>query len=154
MFLDYLKRQLAALTRADESAASPRGFTRRADKPGRRMEYRDCPNGGKGGVSAHSFFGEDVENSVFAARFQRAIDNNNSDEFDALCILAGGKPGIVTDVSASSFCEVDGGCLVSAIDEYTDLARGTDGDALHINMFTARNGMPLAEPLRVLYGLI
>ncbi|KAK3238266.1 hypothetical protein CYMTET_51710 [Cymbomonas tetramitiformis] len=72
MVLD-LKREWAAFnTDSDESSASPRGFTRRAEKSDRRMKQRDCPNGGKGGVSAQSFSSEDIENSVFAARFQRA----------------------------------------------------------------------------------
>ncbi|KAK3287681.1 hypothetical protein CYMTET_4817 [Cymbomonas tetramitiformis] len=196
MVLD-LKRQLAAFAASDESAASPRGFTRRAEKPDRAMKYRfaaeplpkggnwplqgisrkvafhrgtgvtipycqnatcakerarhwhrDCPNVGKGGVSAHSFSGEDIENSVFAARFQRAIDNDNSEEFDALCIQAGGKLGIVANLSACSFCEDDGECLVSAIDKYTDIAKSADTDALHVNTFTARNNdTPLPVPV-------
>ncbi|KAK3273055.1 hypothetical protein CYMTET_18687 [Cymbomonas tetramitiformis] len=43
-----------------------------------------------------------------AARFQHAIDHDDVEEFDALCVLAGGKPDIVADVSACSFCEEDG----------------------------------------------
>ncbi|KAK3280841.1 hypothetical protein CYMTET_11344 [Cymbomonas tetramitiformis] len=63
---------------------------RRAKKERARHWHRDCPNGGKERLSAYSFSSEDVENSVLAARFQGAIDNDNSEEFDALRILAGG----------------------------------------------------------------
>ncbi|KAK3272827.1 hypothetical protein CYMTET_18894 [Cymbomonas tetramitiformis] len=79
-----------------------------------------------------------------AAHFQRVIDKDNSEEFNALCILASGRPDIVADLSAAcSVCEDDGECLVSAIDEYTDIVRSADTDALHINIFNARNDMPL-----------
>ncbi|KAK3258191.1 hypothetical protein CYMTET_32752 [Cymbomonas tetramitiformis] len=93
------------------------------------------------------FSGKGVENSVFAARFQRAIDDDNSEEFDALFILAGGKPDIVADLSACSLCEDDGERLVSAIDRrvhrHCEECRQRVKDALHINTFTARNDMSL-----------
>ncbi|KAK3263397.1 hypothetical protein CYMTET_27794 [Cymbomonas tetramitiformis] len=114
MVLD-LKRQLAAFTASDGSTPSPRGYTTpRVDKPDRRMKTRN-------GISAYSFT-EEAENSVLAARFQHAIDHDSAQEFDALCVLAGGTPDIVADISACSFCEEDGEALVSAIDEYTDMS--------------------------------
>ncbi|KAK3280769.1 hypothetical protein CYMTET_11412 [Cymbomonas tetramitiformis] len=129
MVLDLIKRQLAAFTASDGPATSPRGYTPRADKPDRRMKTRN-------GLSAYSFTNEEAENSVLAARFQHAIDHDNAEEFDALCVLTGGNPDIIADISACSFCEDDGECLVSAIDEYTDIARHAGTDALNINTFT------------------
>ncbi|KAK3269757.1 hypothetical protein CYMTET_21814 [Cymbomonas tetramitiformis] len=104
-----------------------------------RHWHRDCcPNGGKGGVPAHSFSNEGIENSVFTARFQRAIDNHDAEEFDALCVLAGGKPDIVSYISACSFCEGEGECLVTAaVDEFTVMAQEATEDRIHINIFTA-----------------
>ncbi|KAK3273926.1 hypothetical protein CYMTET_17861 [Cymbomonas tetramitiformis] len=129
MVLD-LKRQLAALTNSNDSPPAINcGFTPRAGKASRQMKNRD-------GLSAYSF-NEEAENSVLAARFQHAIDNDNAEEFEALCVLAGGKPDIVADISACSFCEEDGEALISAIDEYTDMARRVDTGMLNVNTFTA-----------------
>ncbi|KAK3232758.1 hypothetical protein CYMTET_56909 [Cymbomonas tetramitiformis] len=83
----------------------------------------------------YSFSSEDAENSVLAARFQQAIDEGNAEEFDALCVIAGGKPDIIADISACSFCEDDGDFLVSAVTEYTDIARHADTAALGVNTF-------------------
>ncbi|KAK3268649.1 hypothetical protein CYMTET_22857 [Cymbomonas tetramitiformis] len=76
-----------------------------------RHWHRDCPNGGRTGLSAYAF-AEEAENSVLAAKFQHAIDHDDAEEFDALCMLAGGKPDIFADLSACSFCEEDGEALV------------------------------------------
>ncbi|KAK3236578.1 hypothetical protein CYMTET_53292 [Cymbomonas tetramitiformis] len=119
-----------------------------------RHWHRDCPNGGRQGTrqdSLHYFSSDDMENDVYAMTFQAAIDNNNSDKFDALCVLAGGKPDIVTDISACSFCEAESECLVSAVDEYIDMAQQSDGVVMNINTFTARVGEPqpvVASPQR------
>ncbi|KAK3265147.1 hypothetical protein CYMTET_26152 [Cymbomonas tetramitiformis] len=51
--------------------------------------------------------------------------------------MAGGTPDIVADISACSLCEDNGACLVSAVDEYTEMAQHDDDAALHINTFTA-----------------
>ncbi|KAK3281606.1 hypothetical protein CYMTET_10601 [Cymbomonas tetramitiformis] len=128
MVLD-LKRQLAALADYDGSPPADRGYTPRAAKAGRQMKFRN-------GISAYAF-AEEAESSVLAARIQQAIDHVDAEEFDALYVLAGGKPDIVADISACSFCEEDGEALVYAIDEYTDLARHVDTGALNINTFTA-----------------
>ncbi|KAK3263814.1 hypothetical protein CYMTET_27402 [Cymbomonas tetramitiformis] len=48
-----------------------------------RHWYRDCPHGGRSGISAYSFTSEEAENSVLAARFQYVIDHDNAEEFDA-----------------------------------------------------------------------
>ncbi|KAK3264559.1 hypothetical protein CYMTET_26711 [Cymbomonas tetramitiformis] len=183
MVLD-LKRQLAAFLDTAESGPAPRGFTPRADKPGRRMMtrfaasplpkggnwsqsiskkvafhrdtgatvpycqnqvcakgkarhwHRDCPNGGRTGLSAYAF-AEEAENSVLAAKFQHAIDHDDAEEFDALCMLAGGKPDIFADLSACSFCEEDGEALVSAVTEFSELARTAGDSTFNINTFTA-----------------
>ncbi|KAK3249409.1 hypothetical protein CYMTET_41161 [Cymbomonas tetramitiformis] len=57
----------------------------------RHWHRRDCPNGGKSATDDH--FGN----------FQVAVEENNDGRFDALCMLAGGKPEMVDDVSAFSF---------------------------------------------------
>ncbi|KAK3261189.1 hypothetical protein CYMTET_29890 [Cymbomonas tetramitiformis] len=111
-----------------------------------RHWHCDCPNGGRNGISAYAF-AEEAETSVLAARFQHAIGHDDAEEFDALCVLAGGKPDIVADISACSFCEEDGEALVYAIDECTDLARHVDTGALNSNTFTA-NVPVVSEPAK------
>ncbi|KAK3250441.1 hypothetical protein CYMTET_40171 [Cymbomonas tetramitiformis] len=101
-----------------------------------RHWHRDCPNGGRTGLSAYAF-AEEAENSVLAAKFQHAIDHGDPVEFDALCMLAGGKPEVFTDLSACSFCEEDGEVLVSAVTEFSEMARTTGASTFNINTFTA-----------------
>ncbi|KAK3287769.1 hypothetical protein CYMTET_4723 [Cymbomonas tetramitiformis] len=101
-----------------------------------RHWHRDCPNGGRTGLSAYAF-AEEAENSVLAAKFQHAIDHGDPVEFDALCMLAGGKPEVFTDVSACSFCEEDGEVLVSAVTEFSEMARTAGASTFNINTFTA-----------------
>ncbi|KAK3235992.1 hypothetical protein CYMTET_53841 [Cymbomonas tetramitiformis] len=60
--------------------------------------------------------------SRYATAFQHAIDTNDSDRFDALCFLAGGKPEIIEDFSAASFCVGDT-VEEAAIDDGTASAR-------------------------------
>ncbi|KAK3251793.1 hypothetical protein CYMTET_38882 [Cymbomonas tetramitiformis] len=140
MVLD-LKRQLAALVASERSEPSPRGFTPRADKQDRRMKTRS-------GVSAYAF-AEEAENSVLAAKFQHAttatycIDHDDAMEFDALCMLAGGKPDIFADLSACSFCEESGEALVSAVTEFSELARTAGASTFNVNTFTA--SMPVVS---------
>ncbi|KAK3287946.1 hypothetical protein CYMTET_4554 [Cymbomonas tetramitiformis] len=171
-----LKRQLAAFAASNRSDPSPRGHAPRADKPDRRMKHRfatePLAKGGNwsqsiskkvafhrdigatipycqnavNGVSAYAF-AEETENSVLAAKFQHAIDHDDAEEFDALCMLAGGKPDIFADISACSFCEEDGEAMVYAITEYTDLARNVGASALNINTFTA-NVPVMSEPAK------
>ncbi|KAK3271095.1 hypothetical protein CYMTET_20535 [Cymbomonas tetramitiformis] len=86
----------------------------------------------------------EAENSVLAARFQQAINESNAEEFGALCVIAGGKPDIIADISACSFCEDDGECLVSAVDEYADIARHAD-TAVHLNINTFTADMPVVS---------
>ncbi|KAK3263736.1 hypothetical protein CYMTET_27469 [Cymbomonas tetramitiformis] len=101
-----------------------------------RHWHRDCPNGGRTGLSAYAF-AEEAENSVLAAKFQHAIDRDDAEEFDALCMLAGGKPDIFADLSACSFCEEDGEALVSAVTEFSELARTAGASTFSVNTFTA-----------------
>ncbi|KAK3264501.1 hypothetical protein CYMTET_26764 [Cymbomonas tetramitiformis] len=121
----------------DSGATIPYCQNQVCAKKGRaRHWHRDCPNGGRTGLSAYAF-AEEAENSVLAARFQHAIDNGDPVEFDALCMLAGGKPEIFTDLSACSFCEEDGEALVSAVTEFSEMARTAGASAFNINTFTA-----------------
>ncbi|KAK3241854.1 hypothetical protein CYMTET_48419 [Cymbomonas tetramitiformis] len=101
-----------------------------------RHWHRDCPNGGRTGLSAYAF-AEEAENSVLAARFQHAIGHDDAVEFDALCMLAGGKPDIFADISACSFCEEGGEALVSAVAEFSELARTATASTFNVNTFTA-----------------
>ncbi|KAK3246403.1 hypothetical protein CYMTET_44059 [Cymbomonas tetramitiformis] len=110
-----------------------------------RHWHRDCPNGGKNGISAYAF-AEEAENSVLAAKFKHAIEHDDAEEFDALCMLAGGKPDIFDDISTCSFCEEDGEAMVYAVTEYSsDLARKVGAGTLNINTFTA-NEPVVSEP--------
>ncbi|KAK3270506.1 hypothetical protein CYMTET_21099 [Cymbomonas tetramitiformis] len=63
-----------------------------------RHWHRNCPNGGMNGISAYAFAEEAESYTVLAARFQHTIDHDDTEEFDALCVLAGGKPDIVADM--------------------------------------------------------
>ncbi|KAK3239539.1 hypothetical protein CYMTET_50543 [Cymbomonas tetramitiformis] len=110
-----------------------------------RHWHRDCPNGGRTGLSSAYAFAEEAENSVLAAKFQHAIDHDNAEEFDALCMLAGGKPDIFADLSACSFCEEDGEALVSAVTEFSELARTAGASTFSVNTFTADTPV-LSEP--------
>ncbi|KAK3286878.1 hypothetical protein CYMTET_5594 [Cymbomonas tetramitiformis] len=109
-----------------------------------RHWHRDCPNGGRAGLSAYAF-AEEAENSVLAAKFQHAIDRDDSVQFDALCMLAGGKPEVFTDLSACSFCEEDGEALVSAVTEFSEMARAAGTSTFNANTFTA-NLPVVSEP--------
>ncbi|KAK3268375.1 hypothetical protein CYMTET_23114 [Cymbomonas tetramitiformis] len=85
---------------------------------------------------------EDVEGDFYATAFQYATDNNDIERFDALCYLAGGKPEMLEDVSAASFCICDA-VDEHAINEYVQCCQpaaarfGVCGviGALHINTF-------------------
>ncbi|KAK3264696.1 hypothetical protein CYMTET_26577 [Cymbomonas tetramitiformis] len=100
------------------------------------LDCLDCPNGGRTGLSAYAF-AEEAENSVLAAKFRHAINHDDAEEFDALCMLAGGKPDIFADLSACSFCEEDGEALVSAVTELSELARTAGASTFSVNTFTA-----------------
>ncbi|KAK3241853.1 hypothetical protein CYMTET_48418 [Cymbomonas tetramitiformis] len=52
-------------------------------------------------------------------------------------MLAGGKPDIFADLSACSFCEEDGEALVSAVTEFSELARTAGASTFNVNTFTA-----------------
>ncbi|KAK3280239.1 hypothetical protein CYMTET_11910 [Cymbomonas tetramitiformis] len=119
MVLD-LKGQLTALTASDGSTPSPRGYTPRADKPDRRMK---------------------TSKPLTTATPKSSMRS--------VLLRAGGKPDIIADSSACSLCEDDGECLVSAVAEYTDIARNAETAAFSVDTFTA--DMPVvpaaAKPL-------
>ncbi|KAK3274999.1 hypothetical protein CYMTET_16850 [Cymbomonas tetramitiformis] len=62
-------------------------------------------------------------------------------------MLAGGKPDIFADLSACFFCEEDGGAMVYAITEFTELARDVDASTFNVNTFTA-NVPVVSEPAK------
>ncbi|KAK3268368.1 hypothetical protein CYMTET_23124 [Cymbomonas tetramitiformis] len=111
-----------------------------------RHWHRDCPRGGpraeKTAARAHSFAIQDVEGDFYAAAFQHAIDSNDTERFDALCYLAGGKPVMLEDLSAASFCVGDA-VEEHAIGEYLQCCQPTDtrfgvcgvGGTVNINTF-------------------
>ncbi|KAK3281761.1 hypothetical protein CYMTET_10471 [Cymbomonas tetramitiformis] len=70
-----------------------------------RHWHRDCPNGGKHGAggSSHSFSLGDIENELLAEQFQAAMDEHGGERFEALCLLARGKPEMLDGVSACAF---------------------------------------------------
>ncbi|KAK3242292.1 hypothetical protein CYMTET_48012 [Cymbomonas tetramitiformis] len=60
-------------------------------------------------------------------------------------MLAGGRPDIFADLSACSFCEEEGEALVSAVTEFSELARTAGASTFNVNTFTAN--MPVvSEP--------
>ncbi|KAK3266700.1 hypothetical protein CYMTET_24698 [Cymbomonas tetramitiformis] len=75
-----------------------------------RHWYRDCPRGGKRANGAHAFVTEDVDHDfVFAVYFQTAaIDTGDNDNFQAACLLAGGKPEIIEDISTNQVLPTGG----------------------------------------------
>ncbi|KAK3242711.1 hypothetical protein CYMTET_47615 [Cymbomonas tetramitiformis] len=118
-----------------------------------RHWHRDCPHGGpraeKTAAGAHSFAVQEVEGDFYAAAFQHAIDNNDTGRFDALCFLAGGKPVMLEDLSAASFCVGDT-VETHAIDEYLECCQPADtrigvcavGGAMHVNTFQVHDKIP------------
>ncbi|KAK3277259.1 hypothetical protein CYMTET_14722 [Cymbomonas tetramitiformis] len=57
-----------------------------------------------------------------------AIDNDGSEKFDALCLLVGSEPKLLSDFSACSFCECDGDPLAHAVNECTQFLQPHDAD--------------------------
>ncbi|KAK3263709.1 hypothetical protein CYMTET_27503, partial [Cymbomonas tetramitiformis] len=95
-------------------------------KGGARHWHRDCPLGGpRAEAGAHSLSVEAVEAEYLASAFQSAIDKHDTEKFNALCFLAGGKPEIIDDSSAASFVVSDTE-QDSAIEEYTQYCQQTE----------------------------
>ncbi|KAK3250132.1 hypothetical protein CYMTET_40476 [Cymbomonas tetramitiformis] len=123
-----VKRQLKVLT----DKVNGRGLTPRADKnkignggggSGVRFAAGDFPTGGnwpqsqaRKRVAFHKGSGDfipfcqnstfslgDIENDLLAEQFQTAMDEHDGERFDALCLLAGGKPEMLDGVSACAF---------------------------------------------------
>ncbi|KAK3246406.1 hypothetical protein CYMTET_44056, partial [Cymbomonas tetramitiformis] len=71
--------------------------------------HRDCPRGGvrvngTGGGGAHAFTTTDeFEHDAYAVNSQHAIDTGDGERFGALCLLAGGKPELIDEISVCSF---------------------------------------------------
>ncbi|KAK3255502.1 hypothetical protein CYMTET_35319 [Cymbomonas tetramitiformis] len=83
--------------------------------------------------------------------YPHAIDINDTDRFDALCYLAGGKPVMLEDLSAASLCVGDA-VEEHAIDEHLQCCQPADtrfgvwgvGGALHIITFKVHGDAPVA----------
>ncbi|KAK3266899.1 hypothetical protein CYMTET_24510, partial [Cymbomonas tetramitiformis] len=69
--------------------------------------HRDCPHGGPraergDSVSLNAFATADFELDFLASSFQNALDANDNDKFDAVCVLAGGRPELIDEISAAA----------------------------------------------------
>ncbi|KAK3268873.1 hypothetical protein CYMTET_22649 [Cymbomonas tetramitiformis] len=104
-----------------------------------RHWYRDCPNGGKAvntrKFGSHGFNVSDFENDHYdAERLQCAMENDDSERFDALSFLAGCEPEMCDELSACSF-DVTASGAASALGNTTETPPpplsddGTDGTA-------------------------
>ncbi|KAK3279639.1 hypothetical protein CYMTET_12501 [Cymbomonas tetramitiformis] len=70
--------------------------------------HRDCPHGGpraeKGdSVSMNAFATADYELDYLATSFRNALDTGDNDKFNALCVLAGGRPELIDEISSAAF---------------------------------------------------
>ncbi|KAK3278723.1 hypothetical protein CYMTET_13354 [Cymbomonas tetramitiformis] len=111
------------------------------------------------GANMNSFTADNDRHDYLALEFQRAINNDDAEKFDALlCILAGGKPEMISDLSACPFCINDDECIMpAAVSEYTQYVKApeaqmgfsvggaSEGD-VHMGTFDARVTAPLAAP--------
>ncbi|KAK3276740.1 hypothetical protein CYMTET_15214 [Cymbomonas tetramitiformis] len=122
-----------------------------------RHWHRNCPRGGGPRAGAHSFSPEHAEGDFFAVQFQHAIDTGDNDRFQALCLLAGGKPELFDDFSTCSF-DVDDAVL-DEVEEYMQYCQPADthmgvcsvgGDAVnvHINSFQTVDGSKIPPPVQ------
>ncbi|KAK3236646.1 hypothetical protein CYMTET_53234 [Cymbomonas tetramitiformis] len=75
-------------------------FIPRAEKP---MAIRHGNRGYMTGAGPLGEGGRNWSQGVSNYKFQQAIDNDDNERFRALCLLAGGKPEIVSHFSACSF---------------------------------------------------
>ncbi|KAK3280012.1 hypothetical protein CYMTET_12129 [Cymbomonas tetramitiformis] len=75
-----------------------------------------------------SFTADDVGREFLAMDFQHAIDNDDDERFDALCVLAGGKPEMYVQAP-----EAQMGFSVG----------GASEEDVHMGAFTDRVSAPL-----------
>ncbi|KAK3285258.1 hypothetical protein CYMTET_7128 [Cymbomonas tetramitiformis] len=116
---------------------------------------------------AHAFVAEDVAHDFFAVHFQTAIaveawaaytdfSTGDKEKFQALCLLGGGKPGIIEDFSASSSSTV-GSVPAEDIKERMQYCQPVDtqmgmctvgGAAQHINIngFKVKSSVTATPP--------
>ncbi|KAK3270879.1 hypothetical protein CYMTET_20741 [Cymbomonas tetramitiformis] len=106
----------------------------------------------------NSFTEEIDKHDDLTARFQHAIDNDDAEEFEALCVLAGGKPEILSEISVCSFWVGDGDRLVTAVSRYVRCGQPAEdqmsfsvGGAsverdVHMGAFAARAVAPATAP--------
>ncbi|KAK3289331.1 hypothetical protein CYMTET_3230 [Cymbomonas tetramitiformis] len=103
--------------------------------------HRDCPHGGpraeKGeSASMNAFATADYELDFLATNFQTALDEHDSDRFNALCILAGGRPELVDEIPATALDTED---VSAPLDEY---AAFLPPAGVHIGTFSVGNAIP------------
>ncbi|KAK3288911.1 hypothetical protein CYMTET_3629 [Cymbomonas tetramitiformis] len=95
-----------------------------------RFAAKDLPVGGnwsqteqnkraanKRKFGSHNFNVSDFENDMYAEQFQCAMEEDDSDKFNALCFLVGGEPEMCDELSAYSFGVTAGGAP-SALGKY------------------------------------
>ncbi|KAK3251307.1 hypothetical protein CYMTET_39326 [Cymbomonas tetramitiformis] len=134
-----MKKQVTALA----NKINGHGYTPRSDKPGHpgpkkfRFAVSDLPTGGSwlqglskkiafdkskaefvpgDSVSMNAFATADYELDYLATNFQDALDTGDNDKFTALCVLAGGRPELIDEISAAAFTTEDDS---APLDEYS-----------------------------------
>ncbi len=67
-------------------------------------------------MSMNAFATADYELDYLASSFQDALDTGDNDKFNALCVLAGGRPELIDEISAAAFETED---IPAPLDEYS-----------------------------------
>ncbi|KAK3270766.1 hypothetical protein CYMTET_20854 [Cymbomonas tetramitiformis] len=75
-------------------------------------------------MGTHSFVTNEIDADTLAAQFQSALDENDADRFEALCVLARGRPVTFSDVSVHSSSVNEK--IPDAIDEFAAYCQPAD----------------------------
>ncbi|KAK3238797.1 hypothetical protein CYMTET_51224 [Cymbomonas tetramitiformis] len=110
-----------------------------------RHWHRDCPNCGKAAnkreFGSHNFNVSDFENDMYVEQFQCAMEEDDSDKFNALCFLVGGELEICDELSAYSFGITAGGAP-SALGKYAAYCQPVDTSMGGFHVGGAADGVP------------
>ncbi|KAK3278229.1 hypothetical protein CYMTET_13814 [Cymbomonas tetramitiformis] len=95
-----IKRQVKTLSgRMDDM----KGFTPRPSTRSAWPSTRAPAANKRDEFGSHKFNVSEFENDHYAKQFQCAMENDDSERFNALCFLAGGEPEMCDELSAYSF---------------------------------------------------